>query len=53
MTGLSKATIYRRIGAETFPSHYRICEKSVRWRETELVRWLDKFQPIKGAANHG
>ena len=53
MTGLSKATIYRRIGAQNFPSPYRIGEKSVRWRETELVRWQEQFEPTKGAPSHG
>ena len=51
MTGLSKATIYRRIATGGFPSPYRIGEKCVRWRETELVRWQDKLQPTKDAAN--
>lgn len=51
MTGLSKATIYRRIADGSFPRPCRIGEKSVRWRKTELVRWQDKQLPAGSAAN--
>lgn len=50
MAGLSKATIYRRIKDGSFPSPYRIDDKCVRWRKTELIRWQDR-QPIRSAAN--
>lgn len=35
-TGLSRATLYRKINAETFPSQHKISERCCGWRESEV-----------------
>lgn len=39
-TGLSRATLYRKIAAGTFPAQYRIAERCCGWREAEVDLWL-------------
>lgn len=39
-TGLSRATLYRKIAAGTFPAQYRIAERCCGWREAEVDVWL-------------
>jgi len=38
-TGLSKPTIYRRMGEGTFPSPVAIGLRAVAWRESDVVAW--------------
>ena len=38
-TGLSRSSIYRRIGNGTFPAPFNIGGRCVRWRERDLVDW--------------
>ncbi|WP_321803886.1 helix-turn-helix transcriptional regulator [Burkholderia sp. BCC1988] len=40
MTGLSRATIYRRMGDGTFPRAIRLGLKAVAWRASEIEAWL-------------
>ena len=43
-TGLSRSTIYRKIGEGTFPRQVRLAERCVGWREAHVEEWLS--QPI-------
>jgi prophage regulatory protein len=38
-TGLSRATLYRKIEAGTFPRQIRIGERCCGWRESEVAVW--------------
>lgn len=40
ITGLSTATIYRRIKEGTFPKQIRIGPNSVAWRQSEIEQWM-------------
>ena len=39
-TGLSKATVYRKIEAGTFPEQVRIAERCCGWRESAITEWM-------------
>jgi prophage regulatory protein len=39
-TGLSRSTIYRKIGEGTFPAQLRISVNGAGWRESEINRWI-------------
>jgi prophage regulatory protein len=39
-TGLSRATIYRRIDAGDFPKPSKISERSVGWRASVIEEWI-------------
>ena len=39
-TGLSRATIYRKIADGTFPSQVRISVNGAGWREADINRWF-------------
>ena len=39
-TGLSTATIYRKMRGGTFPLARRIGERAVRWSELEIEAWI-------------
>ena len=39
-TTLHPATIYRRIGKGTFPAPLRLGEQTVRWRQSDVDRWI-------------
>jgi prophage regulatory protein len=39
-TGLSRSTLYRKIGRGTFPKQVRISERCIGWREDEVEQWL-------------
>jgi prophage regulatory protein len=40
LTGLSDATIYRRIAADTFPHPIRLGTRCTRWRAGDVTAWL-------------
>jgi prophage regulatory protein len=42
-TGLSKPTIYRRIGEGTFPRPVPIGGRAVRWRESDVAAWQQRL----------
>lgn len=48
---LSKATIYRKIAAGTFPRPYRVGSTAVRWRLSDLNEWLRGHIAATDAAN--
>ena len=39
ITGFSRATLYRKIKAGTFPQQYRIAERCCGWRASEVAIW--------------
>ena len=49
LVGLSKSTIYLRIGEGDFPAPVRIGAKAVAWRRDELEAWLSS-RPRAGRA---
>jgi Predicted transcriptional regulator len=40
ITGLSRATLYRKIAAGTFPSQHKIAARCCGWRANEVDLWL-------------
>lgn len=40
-TGLSRATLYRKIGDGTFPRQVRISIHGAGWHESSVDRWID------------
>ena len=44
-SGLSRSTIYRRIGEGTFPAPFSLGGNCVRWREQDLVEWMQSHSP--------
>ena len=43
MTGLSRATIYRKMGRGQFPKPLKLGDRAVRWRQSEIEDWLDSL----------
>jgi prophage regulatory protein len=41
LSGLSRSTIYRRIGEGTFPAPFNLGGHCVRWRSQDLVEWKE------------
>lgn len=39
-TGLSRATLYRKIQAGTFPKQIKIAERCCGWRDSDIEEWL-------------
>lgn len=39
-TGLSRATLYRKVQAGTFPRQVRIATRCVGWRQSAIDQWL-------------
>ncbi|MEP2987425.1 MAG: AlpA family transcriptional regulator [Parasphingorhabdus sp.] len=39
-TGLSRSTVYRKIGDGTFPRQIPISINGAGWRESEIDRWI-------------
>ena len=39
-TGLSRATLYRKIEAGTFPRQVRIAPRCAGWRESAITAWM-------------
>jgi len=40
LTGLSRATLYRKIAAGTFPPQHKLAERCCGWRAGEVEIWL-------------
>ncbi|MER9410659.1 AlpA family phage regulatory protein [Mesorhizobium sp. M0589] len=39
-TGLSRSTMYRKIGEGTFPAQIKISLNGAGWRESDINRWV-------------
>lgn len=40
-TGLSRSTLYRRMGEGRFPKQIAISHRCAGWRESEVRKWLN------------
>lgn len=47
LVGLGSSTIYRKLAAGEFPQPVRLGPSSVRWRESEVQRWIDSLQAAR------
>lgn len=50
-TGLSRATLYRKIRAGTFPRQIPIAQRCAGWRESAVNEWI-KRPMIDNADDH-
>ncbi|MDX0946212.1 AlpA family phage regulatory protein [Sinorhizobium medicae] len=50
MTSLGSSTIYRRMKAGKFPQPKQLSEACVRWRESEIEKWMREL-PTTGSVN--
>jgi prophage regulatory protein len=41
-TGLSRSTLYRKIGEGTFPKQVKISVHGAGWRESAVNQWIEK-----------
>lgn len=46
ITGLSCATVYRRMKEGTFPRQIRIGPNSVAWRQSAIVKWMSDLNQV-------
>jgi len=44
VTGMSKATIYRRINTSEFPRPYELGANSVAWKRSDVESWIESRQ---------
>ncbi|MDU0957406.1 MAG: AlpA family phage regulatory protein [Bradyrhizobium sp.] len=55
-TGLSRSTIYRKIGEGSFPAQLRISVNGAGWRESDIDRWVANpvaWRPGSGRGRDG
>ena len=48
VTGLARSTLYRYIQEGRFPRPVRVGATAVRWRESDLMRWLESRPVAQG-----
>ena len=48
MVGLSRPTLWRRQQLGTFPSRLQVGPNSVRWKESEILEWIQNCQRVNG-----
>lgn len=48
-TGLSRTTVWRRVGEGSFPQPVKISAQLVAWRAADLDAWEAGLQPIPPA----
>ena len=48
-TGLSKASIYRLIHEDDFPSAIRLGSRAVGWPAQRIEEWIDSRESVNGA----
>ena len=44
--GLSRAGIYKRLKAGDFPAALQVSPGAVRWRQSEVLAWIDSRQRV-------
>lgn len=42
-TGMSRATIYRKMNENTFPKAHQVGTKAVRWKDSEIEDWIQSL----------
>lgn len=40
LTGLSRASIYRKMAAGTFPPRHKFCGSAIGWKQPDIMAWL-------------
>ena len=45
-TGLSRATIYRKIAAHEFPRPIRLGSRAVGWVEADVIGWMNEREQL-------
>jgi prophage regulatory protein len=50
-SGLSRSTVYRKMGDGTFPPKLKVSSNGVGWRESELNRWIANPVGYRPSAN--
>jgi prophage regulatory protein len=50
VTGLSVATLYRRMDEKTFPRPVRLGKNSIGWRQSVIQAWLEGLEEVADAA---
>ena len=50
ITGMGHSSIYRLMQAGAFPLAVRVGPTAVRWRASDITRWLES-RPIAGSAS--
>ena len=53
MVGLSRPTLWRQQKQGTFPKRLQVGPNSVRWRESEILEWIESRQRVNGKAVDG
>ena len=48
MCGMSKSSMYRWMRANMFPRPLKIGRRTVRWREDEILKWIDSRERAHG-----
>jgi prophage regulatory protein len=43
ITTLSRATIYRKMNANTFPKSMHLSERTIRWRASDIEDWCNSL----------
>ena len=51
VTGLGRATIYRRMDEGTFPQRRDLGGNRVAWRRSDIEAWIAERQPKGGVVN--
>lgn len=49
VTGFSRTTIYRLMAEGRFPRPLRTGENSVRWRQSDVQKWMDALSSTSAA----
>ncbi len=49
LTGLPKSSLYRMVGSGTFPQMVKLAARSVAWRMSDVMGWVESRQspPLK------
>ena len=47
-TGFSRTSIYRLMRAGQFPEPLKVGPRAVRWRESEILKWLAERPRARG-----
>lgn len=45
VTGLGKTSVYAAMQTGSFPAAVRLTERSVAWRESEVIAWVTSRVP--------
>lgn len=51
LTGLSRATLYRLISENLFPTPVRLSATAVGWRASAIRKWLEAREPVASGAD--